>query len=46
MKTFLKHVFFQKHWANAALAIELTTLGAVIVFMIATTAVLPVADII
>jgi hypothetical protein len=32
----MKH-FLQRHIANAALAIELTTLGAVILFMIAAT---------
>jgi len=37
---------FLKHLTNAALAIELTTLGAVIVFMIASTLALPAADII
>lgn len=37
---------FLKHITNATLAIELTTLGAVIVFMIATTLALPAIEII
>lgn len=37
---------FLKHLTNAALAIELAILGAVIVFMIATTLAVPAVDII
>lgn len=38
--------FFRNHIANMALAIELATLGAVIVFMIATTVGMPAAEIV
>jgi hypothetical protein len=41
MKTLL-----HRHFANAALAVELTTLGAVIVFMIAATVGMPATTVV
>lgn len=36
---------FQRHLANAALAVELTTLGAVIIFMITATVGMPAMNV-